>query len=373
MTPPRRTWAEIDLRALRHNFETARGLLPKGTGVMAVVKANAYGHGAVLATQALAGEAAMFGVANLAEAIEIQPHARGTPIFILGPALPDERPLLVEHGFIPSISNLEEARAFAALGEARGRPVPGHLIFDTGMGRIGVWQEEAAEVSRAIAALPDLAVTGLGSHFPVADEDLEFTREQLTRFHTLAAELRRELFPEALLHIENSAGIIELPEHPGQLVRAGLMLYGDSPIPEFQPRLRQVMTWKARITLIREVGAGRGVSYGRTYITPRAMRLATLGVGYADGFRRHLNHRGAEVLIGGRRCPLLGRVTMDQIVVDISAVPEAREGDEAVLLGRQGPDEILATEVAERAGTIAWDIFTGIGRRVERIPLNREQ
>jgi alanine racemase len=366
MTPPRRTWAEIDLRALRHNFETARSLLPAGTGLMAVVKANAYGHGAILATQALAGEAALLGVANLNEALEIQPHAGRTPIFLLGPALPDERPLIAAHGFIPSLSSLAEARDFSALGEAQGRPVSAHLIFDTGMGRIGIWEEEAPEVARQIAALPGLRIIGLGSHFPVADEDLEFTRAQLSRFHELAARLRREHFPEALLHIENSAGIIEFPDHPGNLVRPGLMLYGNSPLPEFQARLQPVMTWKTRITLVREVGPGRGVSYGRTYITERPMRLATLAVGYADGLRRHLSNRGADVLIGGRRCVIVGRVTMDQIVVDITGLPEAREGDEVVLLGRQGEEQILATEVAERAGTIAWDIFTGIGRRVER-------
>jgi alanine racemase len=201
----------------------------------------------------------------------------------------------------------------------------------------------------------------------VADEDLEFTREQLGRFRELAARLRHEHFPEAALHIENSAGIIEFPSQPGDIVHPGLMLYGNSPLPEFQSRLQQVMAWKTRITLIREVGPGRGVSYGRTYITPRTMRLATLAVGYADGLRRHLSSRGAEVLIGGRRCVIVGRVTMDQIIVDITAVPEAREGDEVVLLGRQGSEQILATEVAEKAGTIAWDIFTGIGRRVERV------
>jgi alanine racemase len=145
------------------------------------------------------------------------------------------------------------------------------------------------------------------------------------------------------------------------------MLYGSSPLPEFQDQLRAVMTWKARITLIREVGAGRGVSYGRTFITPRPMRIATIGAGYADGFRRHLSNRGAAVLIGGRRCDVLGRVTMDQILVDVTALPDVLAGDEAVLLGRQGDEEIFAADVASMAGTIPWDVFTGIGARVERV------
>jgi alanine racemase len=146
------------------------------------------------------------------------------------------------------------------------------------------------------------------------------------------------------------------------------MLYGSSPLPADQPLLRQAMTWKTRITLVREVGAGRGISYGRTFITTRPIRVATLAVGYADGFRRHLTASGAEVLIRGQRCPLLGRVTMDQIVVDVSHVPEVQAGEEVVLLGRQGGEEILAPEMAEKARTIAWDIFTGIGRRVRRVP-----
>jgi alanine racemase len=150
------------------------------------------------------------------------------------------------------------------------------------------------------------------------------------------------------------------------MVRAGLMLYGSAPIEEFQPRLRAVMTWKTRITLIRDLGAGRGVSYGRTFIAERPMRVATLAVGYGDGYQRHLSNRGAEVLIRGRRCPVLGRVTMDQIMVDVTALPEVQAGEEVVLLGAQGGEEILAAELAAKAGTIAWEIFTGVGRRVHR-------
>jgi alanine racemase len=144
-------------------------------------------------------------------------------------------------------------------------------------------------------------------------------------------------------------------------------MYGSAPLPEFQAKLRPVMTWKARITLVRDVGPGRGVSYGRTFITPHAMRIATVGVGYADGYQRHLSNRGADVLVGGKRCAILGRVTMDQILADVSAVPNVQVGDEVVLVGRQGGDEILVAELAKKAGTIAWEIFTGIGPRVERV------
>jgi alanine racemase len=372
MLPPsiRRSWAEIDVSAFHHNLRAIRGQLAPEVQVMGVIKANAYGHGLPLVAEALADSVEILGVANVAEAREVRQRAPKTPIFILGPALPDERPEIVDAGFVPSISNLAEARAFGLLAESFGKIVDAHLILDTGMGRIGLWEDDAERTAREIAVVRNLAITGIGSHLPVADEDAEFTDAQLDRFTALAQRLRDLVFPGAALHIENSAGVIAFGPKAGDLVRAGLMLYGSSPLPEFQSRLRAVMTWKARITLIREVPAGRGVSYGRTFITPHLMRIATIGAGYADGFRRHLSNRGASVLVGGRRCAVLGRVTMDQILVDITAVPEAVEGDEAVLLGRQGAEEIYAADVAQMAGTIPWDVFTGIGQRVDRVAIN---
>ena len=369
MLPPaiRRSWAEIDLSALHHNLRAIRGQLAPAVGVMGVIKANAYGHGLALVAEALRESVEVFGVANVAEAREARRIAPRTPIYILGPALPDERPEIIEAGFIPSISSLAEARGFGLLAESFGKRIEAHLVLDTGMGRIGLWEEEAERTAREIAAVRALSITGIASHLPVADEDTDFTMAQLARFSALARRLREVAFPDATLHIENSAGVIAFGPQAGDLVRTGLMLYGSSPLPEFQDQLRAVMTWKARITLIREVGAGRGVSYGRTFITPRPMRIATIGAGYADGFRRHLSNRGAAVLIGGRRCDVLGRVTMDQILVDVTALPDVLAGDEAVLLGRQGDEEIFAADVASMAGTIPWDVFTGIGARVERV------
>jgi alanine racemase len=242
-----------------------------------------------------------------------------------------------------------------------------HFVIDTGMGRIGSWQDEALREAEEIRALPGVRITGLASHLPVADEDDSFTRAQLERFAALAGELRRGGIDAPIVHVENSAGLLGYPALAGDMVRAGLMLYGSSPLPEWQPHLRPVMTWKTRVTLVREVGAGRGISYGRTFLTPHPMRIATLAVGYADGYQRHLTNRGAEVLIRGRRCAVLGRVTMDQILADVTALPEIEAGEEVVLLGRQGTEEILAAELATKAGTIAWEIFTGVGQRVERV------
>jgi len=363
----RRCWAEIDLDALRHNLAAVREHVGAAVQIMAVLKADAYGHGAGPVARSLAGRVEMFGVANLSEAVEVRDHLADAPVFILGPALAEERAEIVARRFIPAISTVEEARAYGALAGAE--PLAVHLKIDTGMGRIGIWESEALDTTREILHLRGLRITGLASHLPVADEDDNFTRAQLTRFREIAARLRALGIGQPLVHVENSAGIIGFPALAGEMVRAGLMLYGSAPRPEFQPRLRAVLTWKTRITLLRTAPAGHGISYGRTFQTQQPTRIATLAVGYADGYQRHLSGRGAHVLIRSRRCPVLGRVTMDQIVADVTALPEVEVGDEVVLLGRQGAEEILAAELAEKSGTIAWEIFTGIGPRVERVHL----
>ena len=332
---------------------------------MAVVKANAYGHGMEQVASALEDRVEMFGVANVQEAEALRKILPRAAIFILGAALSEERPAVVAGRFVPAVSGLDEARAYSALASEPHFPI--HIAIDTGMGRMGIWQEDALAEIAAIARLPRIQVSGIGTHFPVADEDDTFTAEQLTRFRELTAAVRARGLTNIVDHAANSAGLIGFPMRAGEMVRAGLALYGSSPRMEFQSALAPVLTWKARLILVRLIGAGRGVSYGRTFITTQPTRVATVAVGYADGYQRHLSLRGAEVLIGGRRCPLLGRVTMDQIMVDVSALPECAPGDEAVLIGRQGDEQILAGELAGKAGTIPWEIFTGIGARVRRV------
>ncbi len=359
-----RSWVEVDLAAIRRNLATLSVIAGPAVKIMAVVKANAYGHGAVAVVDALAGKVAMFGVANLREAEEISPHARHTPIALLSGTLPAEHAAIVRRGFIPVVSNFDEAAHYAA--HAGGTRVKVHLAMDTGMGRLGVWQDDAVQLARKLTALPAIEITGIASHLPVADEEATFTREQLTRFHTLVAQLRELGLRDALVHVENSAGLIAFPDLAGALARPGLALYGESPLPEFQPQLAPALTWKTRVVLVRDFGKGRGVSYGRTFITPSPMRVATLATGYADGYPRQVSGKNAAVLIGGKRCAILGRVTMDQIMADVTGV-NAAPGDEAVLIGAQGGETIPAREVASLAGTIVWDIFTGIGPRVARL------
>ena len=331
---------------------------------MAVVKADAYGHGLECTVPLLSGHADWFAVANLNEARRVRTLVPGVPVLILGPALPEERPFIAAEEFVPVVSNFEEATAFASCAGAR--PVAVHLAVDTGMGRIGVWETEAIELARRIGGLSGVRLTGVGSHFPSADEDDDFTRRQSERFSALASELRAQRLVEGPVHIANSAGVIGFPEAAGELFRAGLALYGCAPRPEFQEKLRPVLTWKTRVALVREVQAGSGISYGSTFVARERMSVATLAVGYADGYRRHLSGHGAEVLVDGRRCPVLGRVTMDQIMVDVTALSGVGAGTEVVLIGGQGEEAISAGELARQAGTIPWDIFTGLGSRVER-------
>ncbi|MEY2496489.1 MAG: alanine racemase [Verrucomicrobiota bacterium] len=361
-----RCWAEIDQSALRHNAAIVRDRVGEKVELLAVVKANGYGHGMVGVAKALAQDAQLFGVANLEEAAALRKEV-SQPIIVLGPALPEERRLIAEGEFIPSVSTFEEAQAFDRA--AAGAPVLINFVIDTGMGRMGIPQAQAVALFGRVAALPNIKVHSLSTHLPVSNEDADFTRTELLDFSDLVKKLRVEFPGDYKVHALPSAGVLAFSEPPFDIVRAGLMLYGISPLPDFQKLLRPVMTWKTHIALIRDMPAGHGISYGRTFITPREMRVATLSAGYADGYPRHLSNRDAAVLVRGRRCALLGRVTMDLMMIDVSNVAEARVGDEVVLMGRQGHDEISATELADRAETITWEIVTRIGSRVRRVYL----
>jgi alanine racemase len=357
-----RCWAEIDRAKLRHNARLVRDRIGSAE-MLAVVKANAYGHGLLGVAQALADDAQLFGVANVEEALTLReslPH----PIVILGPATPEERPIIAESGFIPTISSLEEASAFDQL-----KPVSLNFKIDTGMGRMGVVENEALEVFKRVAALPNIAIHSISTHMPVSNEDAEYTRDQLVRFRRIVEQIRAEIPGTYKAHVLQSAGTLAFNPPTFDIVRAGIILYGISPLPEFRDLLKPVMTWKTRICLVRDVPKGSSISYGRTFIAPTNMRVATLSAGYADGYPWHLSNRGAAVLIRGKRCPLLGRVTMDLMMIDVSGLDGVQAGDDVVLMGRDGGEEISCTELAERAGTITWEIVTRIGARVRRVYL----
>ncbi|HEY4814093.1 MAG TPA: alanine racemase [Chthoniobacterales bacterium] len=363
MNPPHRCWAEIDLGGFAANLAQLRQRVAPKVQFAAVVKADAYGHGLQAVAVALRDQVDLLAVASATEGAELRRAGVQTPVMILGPAISEELPLIVRERFIPTLSTAEEGRRLAEL--VSGSPLDVHFVLDTGMGRIGLWNGEAIEEFRRLTELPQIRVTALSSHLPVADEDREYTSEQLERFRREADQLSGTL-PGTIL---NSAGSLRFGHaaRPGDVVRTGLALYGICPLPEFQSLFRPVLSWKTRVVLVRVLQAGRTVSYGRTFTTSRETKVATIGAGYGDGYPRHLSNVGAEVLIHGRRCPVLGRVTMDQTMVDVTGLPEVNVGDEVVLIGRQGNEEILASELARKAGTIAWEIFTAISKRVVRV------
>jgi alanine racemase len=348
---------------LRHNAAVVRERIGSAE-LLAVVKADAYGHGMIRVAQALADDAQLFGVANLEEAIALR-NELSHPIIILGPALPEERSTIAERGFIPSISTFAEAQDFARL--ARNTPVLINFKIDTGMGRMGVPEPDAVAVFKQIAALPNIKIHSISTHLPVSNEDAEYTRDELSRFGRDVKQLRAKVPGDYKVHVLQSAGVLAFNEEIFDIVRAGVVLYGISPLPEFQKLLKPVMTWKTRIALVRDMPEGSSISYGRTFITPRKMRIATLSAGYADGYPRNLSNRDAAVLVRGQRCPLLGRVTMDLMMIDVSKIDNVQLGDEVVLMGCDATEEISCAELADRAGTITWEIITRIGSRVQRV------
>lgn len=357
---PPRAWAEIDLSAMKHNLRVARE--EAGCDVMAVVKAGAYGHGLEDVARALASEdIAFFGVANVGEARRIADAGVVTRVYLLGATWSAERPEIVARNWTPCISSWEEAREFDGLAAAAGKRLKVHLAVDTGMGRGGFVAEGLPEIMRKLESLPHLEIEGIGSHLPSADEDEPFTRAQFRQYEDIVYSLGG---PNRFRwrHLSNSAGLLGYGRGVCNLVRPGLMLYGISPLPGHEEKLRNVMTLKSRVTLVRTLPAGHGVSYGREFITTRPTRVATIGIGYGDGYPRHLSGQGAEVVIRGRRYPLLGRVTMDQSMVDVTG-GDVAEGDEVELFGPQ----IRVDELARKAGTIAWEILTGITPRVVRV------
>jgi alanine racemase len=336
MTDSYRCWAEIDIQSLRDNLRTLRSMTAQRARTIVVVKADAYGHGLSEVASRLDSDVDLFGVASLVEAQT-------------------------------TISTAEEAFAYARCVPP-GERLDAHFAVDTGMGRIGLDEIEAGSALKAIREMKTIRVIAISSHLPVADEDREYTVSQLERFRAVSEHFGSVAGAATIL---NSAGVIRYGKlcRPGELVRVGLAVYGISPLSEFQHCFRPALTLKARVTLVRTLGIGRSISYGRTFVTTSKMRVATLSAGYGDGVNRHLSGQESDVLIRGCRCRMLGRVTMDQIMVDASRLANVEPGEEVVLIGRQGNEEILASEVAAKAGTIAWEIFTGITKRVTRLYL----
>lgn len=371
-----RCWVEIDLGALERNLRNIRAALPPWIRYVAVVKADAYGHGmAQTVTRLMHAGADMFAVANIGEAAEIRELGSGWPILVLSALLPAEDSQIIDYNVIPAVSSAGEVERFATLAKSANRVIKIHLKIDTGMGRLGVWHEEAASLARLILSKPELSLEGVFTHFSSADADAEFTALQRETFLATLAACEGLPLGRLLIHADNSAGIDSLgQDSPFNAVRVGLLQFGVRPYPGSllgQIRVEPVLSFHSRIGLIKELPAGTPISYNRTHYLKRPTRTGVLTAGYADGVPTSLSNR-ADVLIKGKRCPILGRVTMDQIIIDLTDVPSAQVGEKATFIGIQSGEKgeqnaIGVEEFSERAGQIPWEVFVSITKRVHRV------
>lgn len=363
----RPTRARVDLEAVAFNYRLVRAAANPAQ-IWAVVKADGYGHGAVEVARRLAAEGcSRFAVSNLDEALELR-HAgvEGSLLLLFG-AEPALAGVLIEHRLVPLLSSLEAFRAMEAEGRHRSTAVEVHADFDTGMGRMGLFAEEAGPLAEFLRRAEGVRLTGTSTHFARAGESGDFTGVQIERFDSILATLRAGGVNPGLVHAANSAAALVEPRARYDAVRAGIALYGVSPEPGLAAArdLRPAMEWSTDVLLVRELAAGSPLSYGASFVTRRRSLIATLPVGYADGFRRALSNRG-EVIVGGRRAPVVGRVCMDLTLVDVTDIPGVRAGDEAVLLGRRGDVSITVEEMAERLDTIGYEVLCALGCRVPR-------
>lgn len=371
---PLRCWAEIDLGALERNLNRIRAALPARLRYVAVVKADAYGHGLPQTVARLMHAGAdLFAVANLTEAAAIREIGPGWPVLVLGPILPEEDHFLAEYDVTVSVSSADEVARFDAVGRAAGRPVSVHLKIDTGMGRAGVWHPEARGVYECIRRATHVRLEGIYTHFSSADTDRAFTREQRTLFLAVLRRLpgldRSRLF----IHADNSAGLDSLQRRsPFNAVRVGLLQFGVPSAAGAEGLLARVPVepvfgFHTRVGLVKRLPRGTGISYNRTHRLRRDSTVAILTAGYGDGLPLAASGR-AHVLLHGHRCPVLGRVTMDQTIVDVTDVPAAVQcGDHAVLVGREGDAAIDLREFAAWADTIPYEILCSVTKRVPRL------
>jgi len=368
----RPTWAEIDLGAFRHNFKQISRKLTKRVSLLPVVKADAYGHGMEeIARTSLSCGAKLLGVANIEEGIFLRKRGIKAPVLILGSVYPlSNFTYILRYNLSPTISSLQAAEELSKIAKRRKKKVRVHIKVDTGMGRIGISAENAASLVKRVIQLPGIIVEGIFTHLAAADSDHEFTMEQIRKFQSVIDELKRDNINIKYKHAANSTAILRYSDAHFNLARPGISLYGLFPFEgaEKEIDLKPVMQLKTRIVFIKRVKKGTSVSYGRTWKAERDSIIGTLPIGYADGYNRLLSNKG-EVLIRGKRIPIVGRVCMDMCMVDITSLPEVKVGEEVVLIGSQGKERITADEIAKLIGTISYEVVCAISKRVPRIYL----
>ena len=362
------SYVKIDLDVIARNFAAIQK--KAGVPVMAVVKADAYGHGAVQVARLLEGKCAFFGVSSMLEALELRQAGLTTPILILGHTPPAAFADAIRLGIRPAIFRYSDALALSEEAEKQGVKAPFHFAVDTGMSRIGFQAtQEAADICAKIAALPGLQPEGLFSHFATADcEDLSRSREQISRFDAFDAMLKQRGIQIPIRHLDNSAGLMNF-DHHYEMVRSGIVTYGLYPSNEVSEDLLPLtpaLSWHSRVTHVKLLEPGRQISYGGTFVTEKPTMVATVPVGYADGYRRCLSSR-FYVLIHGKRAPILGRICMDQLMVDVTDIPNVQPEDPVVLVGKDGDEKITMEQISAEAYSFNYEFVCGISRRVPRI------
>jgi len=367
--PGRPTWLEVDLEAIAHNVRRIVEMVGSEVRVLAVLKADGYGHGAVrIARTVLNNGASYLGVASINEGAMLRQAGITAPILVLGYTPAWQARELVLHGLAATVFSLDVAQSLSRAARELDSQVRIHIKVDSGMGRLGLLPEDVVPFARDLQALPDLVMEGIFTHFSVADSDPDYTRWQIGRFRHVLAALYAAGIEFPLVHAANSAAILSLPESHFDMVRLGLAMYGLHPAPELPcpADFRPALTFKTQVAQVKTLSSGSYVSYGNTYQTMGEKRIAVIPVGYADGFRRAPRHWG-EVLVRGQRVPIVGRVCMDQTMIDVTAIHDVRQGDEVVLIGEQGGERITAEDVAERLGTINYEVVSEILARVPRV------
>ena len=361
------TRAEIRLGALRRNFRRARELAGPGVKILCAVKANAYGHGILRVAEELLAEGADYlGVAFLEEGMFLRNNGVKAPILVLGAACDAQIPQFFEHNLDFTVPSAETARAVSAAARAAGRSARIHLKIDTGMERIGVHWYSAERFFDDVLSLEGLDIVGIFSHFATADDDLDFARVQLDRFRETLELLKERGASPPLVHMANSAALANLPEARFTMVRPGILLYGYEPTPFATIGLEPVMRLMSKVAYFKVVRGGAGVSYGQTWTAPEDTGIATIPIGYGDGYSRSLSNKGLAV-IRGACYPVVGRVCMDQLMVNLGPGGEAHNGDDVLLFGTKGEDRIDGNLLCERMGTIPYELTCMVGSRVPRV------
>jgi len=368
----RPTWAEIDLAAFRHNFREIERKLRKGVSILSVVKADGYGHGMEeIARASLSCGAKILGVANIEEGIFLRKRGIRAPILVLGSVYPlSNFTYILRYDLSPTICSLVASEELSKIARRAKKKVRVHIKVDTGMGRIGISAENAVDLVQRVLQLPGIIVEGIYTHLAAADSDYEFTVEQIRKFQSVVDELERDNIRIKYKHAANSTAVLSYPDAHFNLARPGISLYGLAPFAgaEKEIDLKPVLQLKTKIVFIKRVKKGTSISYGRTWRAEKDSVIATLPIGYADGYNRLLSNR-AEVLICEKRVPIVGRVCMDMCMVDVTSLPDVKVGEEVVLIGSQGKERITADEIAKIIGTITYEVVCGISKRVPRIYL----